>query len=199
MFTRGKISINRVKVLALICLAMAYCGITADKAQAKPAKPGLPGVWVLDVEASKAIQPPPKKPGFFSGIGKSTSVSIGGIPLPKSNTAKVPETSGRSNDPEVIFCTGMTFSADDKTVRIDYDGLGAKTFTIGKYRGRKTAYNGKIMNTSYESNSRKVSQKYVLDDSNRMIVTIILNPKSSPKNVIKKVFNRSTAGEAMPR
>jgi hypothetical protein len=87
----------------------------------------------------------------------------------------------------------LTISADDKTVRIDYDGLGAKTFTIGKYRGRKTTYNGIIMNTSYESTSRKVSQKYVLDDSDKMIVTIILNPKSSAKNVVKKVFNRSSA------
>ena len=48
------------------------------------------------------------------------------------------------------------------------------------------------MNTSYESTSRKVSQKYVLDDSDRIIVTIVLNPKSSVKSVVKKVFNRST-------
>ena len=180
-------------LLALFYIGITYLGVAGNTALAKAANPELPGVWKLDVEASKAIQPKQKKPGLFSGISKSTSVSIGGIPIPKSSTSKVPEVKGRSNDPDVLFCTGMTFSADDKSVRIDYDGLGAKTFTIGKFRGRKTTYNGKIMNTSYESTSRKVSQKYVLDGPDKIIATIVLNPNSGPKTTIKKVFNRSSS------
>jgi len=182
-----------VTLLALFCSGIGYFSIVGEFVLASAEKPGLPGVWLLDVEASKAIQPKQKKPGFFSGIGKSTSVSIGGIPLPKSSSTREEESKGRANDPDVLFCTGMTFTADGKSVRIDYDGLGAKTFTVGKFRGRKTSYNGKIMSTAYESTSRKVSQKYVLDTSDRIIVTVVLNPNSGPKTVIKKVFNRSSA------
>lgn len=192
---KTRLQIHRARLLALLVVTFVgtgSSGLIESIAMAKSAKPGLPGVWILDVEASKAIQPKQKKPGFFSNLGKSTSVSIGGIPLPKSNKTKPPETRGRSRDPDILFCTSMTFAADERSVRIDYDGLGAKTFTIGKYRGRKTSYNGNIMSTSYESTSRKVSQKYVLDGPDRIIATIVLNPNSGAKSIIKKVFNRST-------
>ena len=186
---------------ALLLMALTLC--TTPLLANSNANTQLPGVWVLNVDESKNIQPVERSGSLFSKVKGSTNVSVLGFPLPKSSR-KVPETKGKASDPDVVFCTGMHFVEDDKSVRIDYDGLGAKTFYIGKVRGRKTSYSGKRLQTSYESTSRRVSQKYTMDGSNRMIVTVTINPNSGSKRVIKKVFDRSQpatqklANDAMP-
>ena len=182
-------NITYLRLLLLLTLTCVGTGSVYAKS-ASITNIGLEGAWVLDEEESKRIQPAPAKDSIFSRIRGSTNVSVGGIPVPKSSTAQSTETRGKANDPDVLFCKGMNIIATSESVRIDYDGLGAKTFYIGKVRGRKTAYSAKRLTTSYESTSRKVSQKYVMDGPNKVIVTVTLKPNSGKKRVIKKAFNR---------
>ncbi|MBV1905114.1 MAG: hypothetical protein KUG75_03485 [Pseudomonadales bacterium] len=181
-----------------LCFFALYSAGPFGSAFAKSDKTpvGLAGEWVLDEHKTRQIQPAAKKSSIFSKFRTSTNVSVGGIPLPKSSTAKVPDSRGKSKDPDVLFCKGMAISVEEETIRIDYDGLGAKTYVIGHYRGRRTSYNKKQMKTWYESTSRKVSQTYNMDGRDKMIVTITLAPNSGPKNIVKKAFTRKTTEKA---
>ena len=177
------------RAFCYMAILLFYLFSPADTLLAK-AKPGLEGSWVLDVEASKKLQPKKSERSILSSVSTSTSVSVGGIPLPKSGSGTYPESKRKGKDPDVLFCKGMTITAAEDAVRIDYDGLGAKTFHIGNVKGRKTRYSGKRMTTSYESTSRRVSQTYTIENPDKLIVTVKMKPNSGSKRVVKKVFQR---------
>jgi len=176
----------------VICLVLMFAGslVMAPNTLAKPAKPSLSGHWILDVDESKRIQPKQKTGGFLSGITSGTTVSVGGIPLPRSSSTAKQDSTGSPKDPDVVFCKAMTITPGQDLIRIDYSELGAKSFHKGKVRGRSTNFSRSRLSTSYESTSRKVSQKYVLESADKLVVTVTFKPKSGTRRVVKKVFNR---------
>ena len=159
----------------------------------------LDGTWRYDPAQSVTEAPRQGGRSIFGNMKPTVVIQGIPVPLPGSGAETDDETSRSPKNPDVLFCQTMTIEEDEGSKRITYDRLGVREFVPGRHRGRTTRLTTKRLVESYKTTSRSVSQEYQLENSNRLVVTVVINPKGDKKTVYKRIFYRDgTHQEAVP-
>ena len=151
----------------------------------------LVGAWVLDVERTAQVQPEqPQQRQWFKGQNVSTSVSYGGMPLPRVRHKVPPQSTLSEREPSVLRCKEMTIAHKGDDLLFTYLDVGSEVRKKGKHRGFKTSWNNKTLNESYRSTTRKVTHKFEMQKDESLLVTVVIKPDKGPKRIFKQIFNR---------
>lgn len=150
----------------------------------------LLGRWQLNAERTAEMQPKQSRRTSSAG-GPRASVSVGGMPLPGTNTA-LPAVAGTARDPGVLRCTELIIESRGETLHLGYQGVGADTLKRGNDQGLVSRWGARKLTTHYETTSRKVSQAYQVQRDGSLLVTVKLNPNTGPTVVHKRVFDPVT-------
>ena len=158
--------------------------------QAAAEATGLFGRWQLNNELSTDVQD--TGGGIdLSGANVSTSVSVGGIPIPTGGSRPPSEISKLpSKDPDVLRCAELTIEPVGEDVLLTYVGVGSETLSKGNVQGTKTRWNQRKLTTRYATTSRKVSRTFEIQQDGRLLVTVKLDPNRAKAAVHKRVFDR---------
>lgn len=158
---------------------------------------GLVGEWVINAKLSEAVRPEqPEKRNFLDNQNINTSVSVGGLPLPKIGVRQAPMLKESAKHPEVLQCQALKIeespSSNNKVKRLEltFVGVGEETVVVGEFRGIKTKYNGKSIDQRYETTERKVKKLYEIREDGRLEVTVTIKPDGAAKRIYKQVFDR---------
>lgn len=182
-----------VKSTAL-ALVIALSGAGVAHGAAPPE--WLLGDWVLNNELTQAEQAKVKNKSGGTGGGFSSSVSIGGIPLPGSGSAQSGP-GGTAKDPEVLRCREMTISSQGEGLLFDFKDAGKELMKRGNNKGRVTKWNKRKLTSRYETTSRKVDRQFEVADDGRILVTVKIKPNRSARITQKRVFERPAAAGAI--
>jgi hypothetical protein len=156
----------------------------------------LLGAWQLNNELTAAAQVK-KKDSSSGGFGNmSTTVSIGGIPLPGAGSSAQPGPGGSAKDPEVLRCHEMQITSEGEDLLFDFTGVGKERVKRGNNQGRVTKWNRSKLTSRYQTTSRKVERIYQLQKDATLMVTVKIKPRQAAKIVQKRVFQRPTAATA---
>ncbi len=148
------------------------------------------GTWRLNNELTTDVQDSRSGPDLSMG-NVSTSVSVGGIPLPTGRNnppgdyANLP-----SKDPDVLRCSEMTIEPLADAVQLTYQGVGSETLSKGNVQGTRTTWSKSKLTTRYATTSRKVSRTFAVRDDGRLLVTVKLNPTRAKAALHKRIFDR---------
>ena len=176
----------------LICacsLLIAWCLISPAYAAEPPA--WLLGDWVLNNELTAAAQVKKKDGG--GGGNFSSSVSIGGIPLPGGAGGTQQGPGGSAKDPDVLRCRQMTVSTQGEDLLFEFPGVGKELVKRGNNQGRVTKWNRRKLSSNYETTSRKVQRIFEDEDDGTLIVNLKIKPKQAARITQKRVFERPAA------
>jgi hypothetical protein len=181
----------------LAALALAALLATLMAADVHAAESHLTGRWMLNHELTREVQPDDPAQRDLLGNLPRTSVSVGGIPLPRTGGDELPR-AGSGRDPTVLHSASLAISeADDDRLRLVYDGGQSDTLERGNDQGLVSRWSARKLTTRYQTTSRTVSQVYELRRDGTLLVTVKLNPKQGPTLVHKRVFERGdAAGDA---
>ena len=170
-----------LRIAALVALIQAAGAVAAAPPE------WLLGEWTLNSELTHELQPK-QKDGGGGGLGGAT-VSIGGVgvPLPGSSG---PAPAGSARDPRVLRCDAMTVSMEGDNVHFVYRGSGEETMKPGNDQGRKTSWSRTKLTQKYTTTSRTVTKTYHLDENDRLMVRVKLNPKGAKSATHVRVFER---------
>jgi len=151
----------------------------------------LIGEWQLDIEGSAAIAPEqPQEKNWFKNQNVRTSVNIGGIPLPRTG-GRVPEFSNKpAKDPNILRCKEMIIEPRDGGLAFTYVNVGSDFRKKGKYRGAKIRWDKDSLSETYKSTTRKVTQKFEIQDNGQLLVTVKINPNKGLTRTYLQLFNR---------
>lgn len=152
--------------------------------------PSLFGKWQLNNELSTDVQD--TGGGIdLSGGNISTSVTVGGIPIPTGGNRAPSEISKLpSKDPDVLRCAELTIEPLGDDVLLTYVGVGSETLSRGNVQGTKTRWTQRKLTTRYATTSRKVSRTFELQPDGRLLVTVKLDPNRAKAAVHKRIFDR---------
>lgn len=155
--------------------------------------PRIIGSWVLNAERSAAVQPEHlESRDWLAGGRLSTSVNVGGIPIPTGGNNQSPQASGQpAKDPDILRCKRMHIEAAGDDLRMTYEEVGSDLFRKGKYRGVTTRWNKKRLNSYYHTTTRKVTHELALQSDDSLLVTVTIKAKGSRKRTYKQVFERA--------
>ena len=177
----------------LALLGAVFLGtLLSSTAQAE--LPRILGSWVINVERSAAVQPEHlESRDWLAGGRLSTSVNVGGIPIPTGGNKQAPQASGQpAKDPDILRCKRMRIEAAGDDLRMTYEEVGSDLFRKGKYRGVTTRWNKKRLNSYYHTTTRKVTHELALQPDDSLLVTVTIKAKGSRKRTYKQVFERET-------
>ena len=164
----------------------------------------LLGDWQLNNELTAAAQVKKKNSSSGGFGGMSTSVSVGGIPLPGSSGSGQPGPGGTAKDPEVLRCREMQISSEGEDLLFDFLGVGKERVIKGNNQGRVTKWNRSKLTSRYETTSRKVERIYQLQEDGTVMVTVKIKPRKAARIIQKRVFQRPAdapmieAGQSQP-
>ena len=101
----------------------------------------LVGAWALNVERTEAVQPDNSNSHWWEGLGGnfSTSVSVGGIPVPTGSPGPEPEI-GSPGPPQMLRCQAFTVERLDDSLLLTYQGVGSEELRPGAYRGMRSQW-----------------------------------------------------------
>ena len=150
----------------------------------------LNGKWRYDPAQSVTEAPRQGGRSIFSNMKPTIVIQGIPVPLPGGAAEDDSESTGSPKNPDVLFCQSMTIEDDDQRKRITYDRLGVREFVPGRHRGRTTRLTSSRLVESYKTTSRSVSQAYVLENDDRLVVTVVINPKGDKKTTYKRIFYR---------
>lgn len=150
----------------------------------------LLGDWQLNNELTAAAQVKKKNSSSGGFGGMSTSVSVGGIPLPGSSGSAQPGPGGTTKDPEVLRCREMQISSEGEDLLFDFIGVGKERVIRGNNQGRVTKWNRSKLTSRYETTSRKVERIYQLQKDGTLMVTVKIKPRQAARITQKRVFQR---------
>ncbi|MFK7913794.1 MAG: hypothetical protein AB8B93_07755 [Pseudomonadales bacterium] len=155
-------------------------------------QPRIIGTWVINAERSAAAQPEHlESRDWLAGGRLSTSVNVGGIPIPTGGGNKSREVSSQpAKDPDILRCKRMHIEAAGEDLRMTYEEVGSDLFRKGKYRGVTTRWNKKRLNSHYRTTTRKVTHELALQADDSLLVTVTIKAKGSRKRTYKQVFER---------
>lgn len=175
-----------------LCWALACCGL----AWASPAigkTPKLVGNWTVNIELSQAVQPKNANARWYEGLGGnfSTSVSVGGIPLPVGGNDPQPEGGGGIPNPDMLRCQSFTIEITGDDMLLTYAEVGTERLRQGHYRGRRNKWTSTHLSTDYESTSRKVTRTLEIQKDGRLLMSVKINPKKGKTRRFKRVFDRT--------
>ncbi len=152
----------------------------------------LIGYWVLDQEGTAAIQPEqPQENNWFKNQNISTTVSAGGMPLPRLRSKLPPVDSQAAPDPDILRCKEMQIEDVNDALRFTYVDVGSEVRKQGAYRGAKVRWNKKKLTESYKSTTRKVTHKFEIQDNNKLLVTVKINPNKGVTRTYLQLFDRA--------
>jgi hypothetical protein len=164
--------------------------IAAMPAAAKSSK--LEGRWILNQELTTEVQPENRgRTSRFDNLPRPT-ISIGGMPLPRSGTEAPPATPGSAADPRVLRSSELRITPLGDTLTLDFTGQSGKTsetLARGNQQGLVSRWNATRLTSNYETLSRKVSQTYEVRKDGRLLVTVKLDPNGGRAVVYKRVFD----------
>jgi hypothetical protein len=152
----------------------------------------LEGRWILNQELTTEVQPENRgRGGRFDNLPRPT-ISIGGMPLPRSGAEPPPATSGSAADPKVLRSSELTIMPAGDALKLDFTGQGgttSETLVRGNQQGLVSRWNARRLTSNYETLSRKVSQTYEVQSDGRLLVTVRLDPNGGRAVVYKRVFD----------
>ena len=152
----------------------------------------LVGAWTLNVERTEAIQPDNSKNRWWEGLGGnfSTSVSVGGIPVPTGSPGPEPEL-GSPGPPQMLRCQTFTVEQLDDSLLLTYQGVGSEELRPGAYRGMRSQWSKRKLTSNYESTTRKVKRSLEVGRDGRLLMSVTINPRKGKTLRYKRVFDRA--------
>ena len=151
----------------------------------------LLGDWVLNNELTAAAQVKKKSGGGFGSF--SSSVSVGGVPLPGGSGGAQQGPGGTTRDPEVLRCQEMSVSSQGENLLFEFSGVGKELMKPGNNQGRVTKWNRRKLTSKYETTSRKVQRIFESGDDGTLVVTVKIKPKQAASVIQKRIFERPAA------
>lgn len=181
------------------CLTALLALIFAASSFAKAPPEWLLGDWVLNNELTAAAQVKKKDSGFGGTGGFSTSVSVGGIPLPGSSGSAQQGPGGSTKDPQVLRCSELQINSEGENLLFTFVGVGTELVEPGNNQGRVTKWNRSKLTSRYETTSRKVERIYQLQKDGTLMVTVKIKPRQAARIIQKRVFQRPNSPPAEAR
>ena len=168
----------------VVCLGLAGA-VKADDLQ-------LVGAWRLNVERTEAVQPDNSKTSWWEGLdGRvSTSVTVGGIPVPVGGPQAQAQVSNPAN-PKMLRCHSFTIERLDESLLLTYEGVGSETLKPGSYRGMRSQWNSRKLTSNYESTTRRVTRTLEVGRDGRLLMSVTINPRRGKTKRFKRVFDRA--------
>ena len=153
----------------------------------------LVGTWVVNLELSQAAQPDNSNARWFEGLGGnfSTSVSVGGLPIPVGGHQPPPEGSGGIPNPDMLRCQSFTIDITGEDMQLTYIDVGEESLRQGHYRGRRNKWTNTELSTDYESTSRKVTRTLEIQKDGRLMMSVKINPKKGKTRRFVRIFDRA--------
>ena len=152
----------------------------------------LVGAWALNVERTEAVQPDNSNSHWWEGLGGnfSTSVSVGGIPVPTGSPGPEPEL-GSPGPPQMLRCQAFTVERLDDSLLLTYQGVGSEELKPGAYRGMRSQWSRRKLTSNYESTTRKVKRSLEVQRDGSLLMSVTINPRKGKTLRYKRVFDRT--------
>ena len=182
------------RLLRISSLLIATCWLLPVYAADPPA--WLLGDWVLNNELTAAAQVKKKSGNGFGNF--SSSVSVGGVPLPGGSSGAQQGPGGTAKDPDVLRCREMSITTQDEDLLFEFTGVGKELMKPGNNQGRVTKWNRRKLTSKYETTSRKVQRIFESGDDGTLVVTVKIKPKQAASNIQKRIFERPVASDSAP-
>ena len=175
---------TRKILIALACCSVGF-GAVAEA-------PKLVGTWTVNVELSQAAQPDNANARWYEGLGGnfSTSVSVGGIPVPVGGNNPTPEGTGGIPNPDMLRCQSFTIEITGDDMLLTYAEVGTERLRQGHYRGRHNKWTNADLSSNYESTSRKVTRTLEVQKDGRLTMSVKINPKKGKTRRFVRIFDR---------
>ena len=153
----------------------------------------LVGAWTLNVERTEAVQPDNSNSHWWEGLGGnfSTSVSVGGIPVPTGSPGPEPEL-GSPGPPQMLRCQAFTVERLDDSLLLTYQGVGSEELRPGAYRGMRSQWSRRKLTSNYESTTRKVKRSLEVQRDGSLLMSVTINPRKGKTLRYKRVFDRAS-------
>lgn len=149
----------------------------------------LDGHWRINLEETDKVAVKFKEGGGMSGGNFKPSISVMGLPLPKSYRQSAMSNLS-AKDPKVLRCTDMQISVDKKNVALTYDHADEEELVKGEHRGRTSKWSKKKIEQKYKTPERSVRKTWTLRDDGRLLVSVKLNPRGDKARTYNRVFDR---------
>ncbi len=152
----------------------------------------LVGAWALNVERTEAVQPDNSNSHWWEGLGGnfSTSVSVGGIPVPTGSPGPEPEI-GSPGPPQMLRCQAFTVERLDDSLLLTYQGVGSEELRPGAYRGMRSQWSRRKLTSNYESTTRKVKRSLEVQRDGTLLMSVTINPRKGKTLRYKRIFDRT--------
>lgn len=152
----------------------------------------LVGAWTLNVERTEAVQPDNSNSHWWEGLGGnfSTSVSVGGIPVPTGSPGPEPEI-GSPGPPQMLRCQAFTVERLDDSLLLTYQGVGSEELKPGAYRGMRSQWSRRKLTSNYESTTRKVKRSLEVQRDGSLLMSVTINPRKGKTLRYKRIFDRT--------
>ncbi len=183
---RHALCFMRPVILALPILVALFTAPFAGAA-ASP----LEGHWRINLEETDKVAVKFKEGSGVSGGNFKPSISVMGLPLPKSYRQS-PMSNLAAKDPKVLRCTDMQIAVDKKNIALIYDSADKEKLVKGEYRGRTSKWSKKKIEQKYKTSERSVRKTWTLRDDGRLMVSVKLNPRGDKARTYNRVFDRVT-------
>ena len=167
----------------------AICIMLGTPAPALASRDTILGSWRLNHQLSTDAQDSRSGPDL-SGNHVSTTVTVGGIPLPKRGSVRQSELSKiPSKDPDILRCAKLSIEPLAEHMSLTCQGVGSETLSKGNVQGTRTTWSKRKLSTRYATTSRKVIRTFKLRPDGRLLVTVKLNPNRAKAAVHKRIFD----------
>jgi hypothetical protein len=176
---------QQTQLIGLTVLLLG-CAIAVQPSWASP----FDGQWRINLQETDKLTVQFKEgSGGLKGAGITTSVTIGGLPLP-SRYRQSAMSDLAPKDPEVLLCTDMQITVKDKQVALQYDNTKAEVLRKGDYRGRTSKWSKKKIEQRYKTPERSVRKTWQVRDDGRLLVSVKINPRGDKARTYNRVFDR---------
>ena len=159
---------------------------------ARAAELELLGTWAVNIELTQEVQPNNANVRWWEGLegNFSTSVTVGGMPVPVGGGAK-PEGDAGIPNPEMLRCQTFSVARHERGLLLTYHGVGEEKLRPGAYRGLHSAWSNRKLTSNYESTSRKVTRTLEIQKDGRLLMSVTINPRKGKTRRFKRIFERT--------
>ncbi len=190
----GDPNLRRLRTfLATVAAAAVGAAVLGAASPAAAAERALAGRWILNETLTREVQPEVRERRSVFDNMPRTTVSVGGVPLPRADTP--PASGGSSPDPKVLRTPELVIEprgdGAEARLHLAYGNAGSETLKRGNDQGLVSRWSDDRLTSRYETTSRKVSQVFEIRDDGRLLVTVKLDPNRGPTLIHKRVFDRA--------
>ncbi len=146
------------------------------------------GNWIINQEETEALREPYKDNSRKRGSRFKPQVSVGGLPMPRSNSQRAMSRL-TAQPPMVMRSTKMTIAFDGDQIKIQYPNIGQETLYKGEFRGRKTKWSAKQIKQTYKTTERRVTKTWSINKQGRLLVVVKIKPNESKQVITRLVFD----------